>query len=190
MGPFGATFAPTAEAAAETKRANPLAGEQRAVKVLRFDLPTNPNNAPVANALLRPAPHIGGAQTPDRAVIASVLRALIGGDVSLPPGPAALTTTDSLRGWMDNERSLNDRTGAASVGGGNGESGALLAEVMHQSAAPATQAPSFSFGEDREHGMSGVPEPEPPAPAGPFGSDATAPHMSPLYQRKYGEEPF
>lgn len=88
-GPFGVTFAPTEDAAAEAKRNQAYGGQrsQAALKVLRLTPPAvYASSAPAANALLQP-PALSGGGSPDQAVLSSIVKALLGRDAALPAPP-------------------------------------------------------------------------------------------------------
>lgn len=122
-GPFGKTFAPTAAASAEAQQTNPLAGEQQAVKVLRFKLPVGNPNAPSADALLQPK--LDTNVNADHAVLTSVLRAMLGpGAPAFQPAPGLTmpmagspSAPGSVAPVSVNERSDNGPSVSGASGG-------------------------------------------------------------------------
>ena len=160
-GPFGLTFAPTADAAAEAAKSPEMrhGGEQSAVQIVSLGLPrVVGSRAPAAAALMQPGVGGGG---PDRAVLQSVLRAMLGGDVELPGAPSA--------------PDLGDR--AESGGGVSGAEasranpfGAQIADSVRALSSHATslrpQVPYIEFGNRPEGGISPATPDIGPAPVG------------------------
>lgn len=101
-GPFGMTFAPTDDALTEAQAA-PGAGagrrQQAAVKVLSLLPPAVYSPKAFApNALLQ-APKAGMGADPNKAVLASIIRTLLGPDAGLPQSlPTELQSAGSVRG--------------------------------------------------------------------------------------------
>lgn len=122
-GQIGKTFAPTAAGAAEAQQAHPLSGEQQAVKVLHFTLPTGNPNAPSADALLQPK--MDTNVNADHAVLTSVLRAMLGaGAPAFQPAPGltmpmagAPSAPGSVAPAAVNERSDNGPSVSGASGG-------------------------------------------------------------------------
>lgn len=99
-GPFGVTFAPTDDAAADAATGAAGRRQQAAVKVLSLAPPAvySPN-AFAPNALLQtPAAGLGAGVDPNKAVLASILRTLLGPNAGLPTSlPAELQGAGSVR---------------------------------------------------------------------------------------------
>lgn len=161
MPPFGKTFAPTEDAQAEARQQEGMVGRrsQSAVSVRNLSYPTTIGpGAPAADFLLQPKPQITPEQiSPDKAVLASIVRALIGSSATLPE-------TDDLTVPSD----------AAAPTWFGGSPAAV--QSSQQPVTTSVKAPTIKFGIEDPRQGGGIPE-GPLGPTGPFGP---APPQAPL----------
>lgn len=200
-GPFGISFAPTEDAAAEASRQPGYGGQhsQAALKVLRLTPPAvYSSTAPAANALLQPRTAITPGGSPDAAVLGSIVKSLLGPNAVMPSAPSPLTTP-AAGSPAPPAHTGSPRLGPAAVN----ESGPLARTVAETPS--ASPVPTITFrGEDDAPPIVRAPvgpfpggrtdvTPQTPTATtpgrhvGPFGGDVEA--LSPI-RRKYQDMRF
>lgn len=122
-GPFGVSFSPTSEGSAESAQQQAhVRRSSTPLQVLNFSMPTRVQpGAPAAKALLTPHATSGA---PDQAVMASIVRALMGSHAPIPASAGLTAQRAMARGeesnapdeWVDGKRRVPVSTASRDAG--------------------------------------------------------------------------